>query len=164
VSNLARESVSDRPSRRPTSKIARVIQPHIPRAPGVPNVASEERTSPSPPQIGSTSPSSRDTTPPPPAYADVRRLSRQPPPPPSDGWRRIDSDAVTLPRTDAVPKLVVERADLAWFGFDEQTQAIVALVDGVRTIAEIAWFCGTASREMQLRFADLRDHSVVALE
>jgi hypothetical protein len=106
VSNLARESVSDRPSRRPTSKMARVNQPHIPHAPAVPSLASVERAS-SPP-TESAPPPSHDTTPPPPAYGEVRRLSRRPPSPGSDG-RRTDSDAVTLPTTYAIPKLLVER-------------------------------------------------------
>jgi DNA-binding Lrp family transcriptional regulator len=54
--------------------------------------------------------------------------------------------------------------DVPWFDFDEQVQGILALIDGVRTIAEIARRTATSPGELQLRIADLRDRGVIRVE
>jgi hypothetical protein len=74
------------------------------------------------------------------------------------------TDSLTLPRSSAVPKLIVAPDDLPWFNLDEQVQGILALIDGVRTIAEIARRTATSVGELQLRIADLRDRGVIQVE
>jgi hypothetical protein len=106
---------------------------------------------------------SHDTTPPPPTFTEARRPSRQPPPMLEDGQWEIDSEALTLPGPYAVPKLA-EPVELPFYLVDQGARDILALVDGVRSIAEIAELCGMACREVQLRFTDLRDHGVVSLD
>jgi hypothetical protein len=54
--------------------------------------------------------------------------------------------------------------DVPWFNFDEPTQSLVALIDGVRTIADLAERLPMNAGELQLRIADLRDHGVILLE
>jgi hypothetical protein len=80
-----------------------------------------------------------------------------------DGQSEIDSEAMTLPGPYAVPKLT-EQVELPFYLVDQQTRDIMALVNGTRTIAEIGELCGLVGREVQLRFADLRDHGVVSLD
>jgi hypothetical protein len=54
----------------------------------------------------------------------------------SDGPRRIDSSSATLPSGYAIPRRLVERADIEWFA--PLTARVLALVDGTRTIQQIA--------------------------
>jgi hypothetical protein len=124
--------MADRPSRRPTRKMARVSERQVPAAPAVPTFTGEDKT----PEAGRTA---------------VKRGSRQ-------------TDSLTLPRSSAVPKLIVAPDDLPWFNLDEQVQGILALIDGVRTIAEIARRTATSVGELQLRIADLRDRGVIQVE
>lgn len=74
------------------------------------------------------------------------------------------TDSLTLPTASAVPKLIVANDDLAWFNLDEPMHTILALIDGVRTIAEIARGTATSAGEVQLRIADLRDRGVIHVE
>lgn len=79
-----------------------------------------------------------------------------------DGSRQTDS--LTLPSSSAVPKMIVAHDDLPWFNLDEPMQSVLALVDGVRTIVEIARRTATSTGELQLRIADLRDRGVIQVE
>jgi len=74
------------------------------------------------------------------------------------------SHSITLPSPYVVPKLLMAFDDVPWFDFDEQVQGILALIDGVRTIAEIARRTATSPGELQLRIADLRDRGVIRVE
>jgi len=127
--------MTERPSRRPTRKFARVKEPQVPPAPAVPRFATEERAS----QSDRASPDSAKP-------------------------RRIDSHSLTLPSSYVVPKLIVAFDDLSWFDFDEPTQSVLALIDGVRTIAEIAERTARSAGELQLCIADLRERGVLLVE
>jgi hypothetical protein len=106
---------------------------------------------------------SRDTVPPPTTYSDVRALSRRPP---AGGHEdpRLDSSALTLPTAYAIPVLLGEAAALASLSCDDPMRDILTLVDGTRTIADIAACRHVPSGEMQLHIADLRDRGVVRLK
>jgi hypothetical protein len=54
--------------------------------------------------------------------------------------------------------------NVPWCNFDEQTQSLVALIDGVCTIAKLTERTHMSAGELQLRIADLRDRGVVALD
>ncbi len=78
--------------------------------------------------------------------------------------RRFNSQSVTLPSPYVVPKLLMAYDQVPWFNFDERTQSLVALIDGVRTIAELSERAVMSAGELQLRIADLRDRGVVGLD
>jgi hypothetical protein len=80
----------------------------------------------------------------------------------SGGPQRIDSSSATLPSSYAVPRCLVERADIDWFA--PLTARILALVDGTRTIQQIADEVPMNLGEAQLRIADLSECGVVALQ
>jgi hypothetical protein len=62
-----------------------------------------------------------------------------------------------------VPKLIVDPADLSWFELSEETRGLVPLIDGKRSVSDIARQKGIAPREAQLRLADLRARSIIEL-
>jgi hypothetical protein len=79
----------------------------------------------------------------------------------SGGPRRIDSSSATLPSAYAIPKCLVERADIDWFA--PLTARVLALVDGTRTIQQIADDVPMALGEAQLRIADLKERGIIAV-
>ena len=78
--------------------------------------------------------------------------------------RSRQTDSLTLPSSRAVPKLIVAHDDLPWFNLADQMHRILALVDGMRSIAELARRTATTAREAQLRIADLRARGVIRVE
>lgn len=74
------------------------------------------------------------------------------------------TDSLTLPSSTAVPKLIVAQDDLPWFNLDEQMARLATLIDGTRTIAELARRTATSAGEVQLRIADLRERGVIRVE
>jgi hypothetical protein len=74
------------------------------------------------------------------------------------------TDSLTLPSSSAVPKLVVAQDDLAWFNLDEPMERLLTLIDGMRTIAELARRTGTSAGEVQLRIADLRERGIIRVQ
>lgn len=71
---------------------------------------------------------------------------------------------IALPGPDAAPRMLLEVEDLAFVAVDEESVAIAHLVDGVRTVRELAAARGISVHEARLRVADLRDRHVVAVE
>jgi hypothetical protein len=69
-----------------------------------------------------------------------------------------------LPSPHAIPKLLVDLADLVWFDVPDVTRGVAELIDGTRTIAVIAEQAQLALGEAQFRIADMRDRGVVSLE
>ncbi len=96
-------------------------------------------------------------------YSDVRALSRRPPAPEVES-SRLGSSELTLPTAYAIPVLLVTEAELTALGCEGPMREIVALVDGARTVADIAACRGVPSGEMQLHIADLRDRGIVRLD
>jgi hypothetical protein len=84
--------------------------------------------------------------------------------PERDEARRLDSRSMTLPGPSAVPKVAVHGSDLSWFDLGDDARALLPLIDGVRTVAQIARDRGIAAREVQLRLADLRARGVIEME
>lgn len=84
-------------------------------------------------------------------------------PPPAREEPRADSRSFTLPGPHAVPKLLVDAADLNWFEVNDESRGMVSLIDGTRTVARIAEERGIPPREAQLRIADLRARGIVDL-
>ncbi len=158
--------MSDRPSRHPTG---RMPLPDIPRAPRPPQVdRSSMADSAVVPVAEEVPPASVPTSPPPPVFTELQRMSGRPspvPPPPStrDDGRKHDSRSFTLPGPHAVPRLIVDPADLSWFELSEETRGLVPLIDGKRSVNDIARQKGIAPREAQLRLADLRARSIIEL-
>jgi hypothetical protein len=68
-----------------------------------------------------------------------------------------------LPGPHAVPKLLVDAADLNWFEVNDESSGLVPLIDGTRTVSRIAEERGIPPREAQLRIADLRARGIVEL-
>jgi hypothetical protein len=60
--------------------------------------------------------------------------------------------------------VLVAAADLDWFELDDEAARVLALVDGRRTIEEIAHRLGAKVGDMQLQVADLRAMGVVAVD
>jgi hypothetical protein len=60
--------------------------------------------------------------------------------------------------------VLVATADLPWFDLDEASAKVLELVDGRRTIQEIAERLRTKVGELQLRVADLREKGLVAVD
>jgi hypothetical protein len=80
----------------------------------------------------------------------------------SGGPRRTDSSSATLPSAYAIPRCLVERADIDWFA--PLTARILALVDGTRTIQQIADAVPIHLGEAQVRIADLTERGIIALQ
>lgn len=154
--------MSDRPSRHPTGK---VVLPDIPRAPRAPQGLSA--LAPSLPEEDDDPSSSLPTVPPPATFSQIRQMSAHPsavPAPPSnDDPRGHDSRSFTLPGPDSVPRLLVDLADQSWFDIGDDSRALLALVDGTRSVGRIATDHGISPREAQLRIADLRDRGIIEL-
>jgi hypothetical protein len=71
---------------------------------------------------------------------------------------------IALPGLDVAPRMLLEPEDLGFVALDEESVAIAHLVDGVRTVRELAAARGLSLHEARLRVADLRDRHVIALE
>jgi len=81
---------------------------------------------------------------------------------PPEGPRRLDSSSATLPGPYAVPRCLVEQGDIEWFA--PLTARVLALVDGTRSIQQIAADAPMGLGEAQLRIADLKERGVIAVE
>jgi hypothetical protein len=96
-----------------------------------------------------------------------RKPTARPPPVSSDSRKRKrghDSGTPTLPGPYAVPRLLVAAADLAWFELDEVALRAAEMVDGRRTIQDIADRVRAKVGVLQLMVADLREKGVVAVD
>ena len=71
---------------------------------------------------------------------------------------------IALPGPDAAPRMLLELGDLSFVAIDAESVALAQLVDGVRTVRELAAARGISLHEARLRVADLRDRHVVAVE
>ena len=71
---------------------------------------------------------------------------------------------IALPGADAAPRMLLELTDLSFVAIDEESVAIAHLVDGVRTVRELAAARGISLHEARLRVADLRERHVVAVD
>ena len=93
------------------------------------------------------------------------RKNRVPSPeaPPSEGPRRIDSSSVTLPSAYAIPRCLVEPTTIDGCALDDVTARLLVLVDGTRTIQQIADEVPIALGEVQLWIADLRERGFVTV-
>jgi hypothetical protein len=147
----------------------------LPKIPPAPKAARFERgavpeSAPSVPVAAEALPQSAPTSPPPPIFKELRNRSRHPSPlpmppvPERDEPKRFDSRSMTLPGPGSVPKVAVHGSDLSWFDLGDDARALLPLIDGVRTVAQIARDRGIAAREAQLRLADLRARGVIEME
>lgn len=71
------------------------------------------------------------------------------------------SQRATLPGPDAVPRALLEPQELAWLALDEQAIRLAELIDGVRTIRELAALRGIPVGMAQMLVALLRDRHVL---
>lgn len=71
---------------------------------------------------------------------------------------------IALPGPDAAPRMLLDLDDLGFVAIDQESVAIAHLVDGIRTVRELAAARGLSLHEARLRVADLRDRHVVAVE
>ncbi len=156
--------------------------PQIPPAPKAPRLHRDETSENAAPSgvmpvADEVAPTSAPTSPPPPIFTELQKQSRRPSPlPPARpardlapdeeraDSRRYDSRSMTLPGPSAVPKLTVHGSDLTWFDLGDEARALLPLIDGVRTVAQIARDRGIPAREAQLRVADLRARGVIEME
>jgi hypothetical protein len=156
--------------------------PQIPPAPKPPRFRRDEMSqSASPsgviPVADEAPPHSAPTSPPPPIFTELQKKSRHPSPiPPARpakdltldeeraDSRRFDSRSMTLPGPSSVPKVTVHGTDLTWFDLGDEARALLPLIDGIRTVAQIARERGIPAREVQLRVADLRARGVIEME
>jgi len=70
----------------------------------------------------------------------------------------------TLPGPDAVPRALLEPDELAWLPLDEHSIRLAALIDGIRTIRELAALRGIPVGMAQMRIAQLRDRHAISFE
>ena len=112
----------------------------------------------------SKTPSDRPSEPP----ATVRRPELEPPSsdPISDARVRgaTASQRATLPGPDAVPRALLEPEELSWLALDEQAIRLAELIDGVRTIRELAALRGISVGSAQMLVVQLRDRHVLSFE
>jgi hypothetical protein len=71
--------------------------------------------------------------------------------------------APPLPEPDAVPRLLLEVDELRWIAIEEHATRLASLVDGTRTVRELASLCGLELPAAQLILAGLWDRHVVAM-
>jgi len=71
--------------------------------------------------------------------------------------------ASPLPEPDAVPRLLLEVEELQWIAIEGNAARLAALVNGTRTVRELADLCGLELPAAQLILSGLRDRHVVAL-
>jgi hypothetical protein len=160
--------VSDRPSRHPTGK---VLLPDIPRAPRAPELGQEFGEGALATRLHDEDEhpaSGLPTVPPPATFSELQQLSARPSPAPLPPSRNElkgnhDSHSFTLPGPDSVPRLLMDPADLSWFDIGDDARALLDLVDGRRSVTDIASDRGISPREAQLRIADLRDRGIIEL-
>jgi hypothetical protein len=68
-----------------------------------------------------------------------------------------------MPEPGAVPRLLLEVEELRWTAIGEEATRLAELIDGVRTVRELAAACGIELAAAQLMVADLRDRHIVSL-
>lgn len=69
-------------------------------------------------------------------------------------------DGPPLPEPDAVPRLVLEPNELEWVALDPESLRVARLIDGVRSVRELAAICGCELVTAQIIVAGLRDRHV----
>lgn len=73
-------------------------------------------------------------------------------------------DGPPLPEPDAVPHLVLEANELEWVALDPESLRLARLVDGVRSVIELAAICDCELVTAQIIVAGLRERHVARLE
>ncbi len=73
-------------------------------------------------------------------------------------------DGPALPEPDAVPHLVLEPGELEWVALDPESLRLARLVDGVRSVRELAAICDCELVTAQIIVAGLRDRHVARVE
>jgi hypothetical protein len=68
-----------------------------------------------------------------------------------------------LPEPDAVPRLLLEVDELQWIAIEGHATRLATLVNGTRTVRELADLCAMELPTAQLILAGLRDRHVVAI-
>jgi hypothetical protein len=108
-------------------------------------------------------PSDRPTDPPPTERVSgplARSLSG-----PTPGTRDLRgataSQRGTLPAPEAVPRRLLDSDELGWLALDEEALRLAQLVDGVRTIRELAALRGAPLGMTQMLVMHLRERHVV---
>jgi hypothetical protein len=85
--------------------------------------------------------------------------------PPGSGPRDLRgataSQRGTLPAPEAVPRRLLESEELGWLALDEDALKLAELVDGVRTIRELAALRGSPIGLTQMLIMHLRDRHVI---
>ena len=69
----------------------------------------------------------------------------------------------TLPAPEAVARRLLDLEELGWLALDDDAVRLAEVVDGVRTIRELAALCGLPLGLTQMLIAPLRDRHVVTL-
>lgn len=86
--------------------------------------------------------------------------------PPTSGTRDLrgatPSQRGTLPAPEAVPRRLLDSDELAWLALDEDALRLAELVDGVRTIRELAALRGSPLGLTQMLIMHLRERHVVS--
>lgn len=72
------------------------------------------------------------------------------------------SQRATVPAPDAVPCRLLEADELGWLAQDEDALKLAEVVDGVRTIRELAALRGLPIGLTQMLIAHLRDRHVIS--
>jgi hypothetical protein len=99
-----------------------------------------------------------------PSRHPTRKLRSNVPPTLPSAPKVPRATTIALPGADAAPRMLLELTDLGFVAIDEESVAIAHLVDGVRTVRELAAARGISLHEARLRVADLRDRHVVAVD
>jgi hypothetical protein len=68
----------------------------------------------------------------------------------------------TLPAPEAVPRKLLDSDELGWLALDEDALKLAEVVDGVRTIRELAALRGLPLGLTQMLVMHLRDRHVVS--
>jgi hypothetical protein len=71
--------------------------------------------------------------------------------------------SVDGPRLEAVPIIIVGKDDLAWFEFEADAHAILAMIDGESTVADIVTSIAVAPERAMELLRDLELQRVIAL-
>lgn len=77
--------------------------------------------------------------------------------------RRPTSPDTELPEPDAVPHLVLDHAELEWVALDQESLRFARLIDGVRSVRELAAICGCGIATARNVVAGLRERHVVRI-
>ena len=73
------------------------------------------------------------------------------------------SQRATVPAPEAVARRLLDLDELGWLALDEDALRLAEVVDGVRTIRELAVLCGMPLGLTQMLISHLRDRHVVSL-